>query len=537
MSNEQYGLESRSSECKPLMDACTPFVYRENAFRITGLFTDASVRDIKRRINDLKHAEEMGDAEAEHSHAFALNPPPGLELVREAGLRLNDPERRIVEEFFWFWPTEWGNGRHDAALLALANGHKSAPHELWTQALSDGHSQIGVVSKHNLAVMYQMTALDQELRGFEDNHFADDSLAKIDRYWRACFKWWEELTDDESFWSLVSDRIRMLDDPRLTTGLSRRMRATLPEALDKINAMLAVRYIENGKLELAQKHIVYMKETHQGLDDVPKTLAMITESLQIRIRDAIGKAAEVARQQPEKAAQTARELLTAVSQPLEITMGILPPEDADRIDLCDSAAGTVMHCAIIYGNKTEKWETCTSLLEASLEIAVDVELRKNIEEGLLTVRQNAEHQQLVGTCWFCKRKKAEEDSALEIPMYGDVARRPTLTGIHVTFRTLVVSVPRCRRCKSVHRRTGKTGSIMAPVGAIIGGCIGSVFTLSATGAIVGGFAGLVIGAGVMGPLVGSAIQPSDVASAAKHKDYPQIKELRSQGWLFGEKPS
>ena len=179
MTDYIYSSENQAGECKPLMDACTPFVYRHNAYRITGLLADASVRDIKRRIDDLKHAEEMGDADEEHSHAFALRPPPSLEHIREAALRLQDPERRIVEEFFWFWPLDWENAKRDAALQALTNGDKKSPYQIWTGRISDDHSDQSIISKHNLAVLYQMTALDGELLSLEKT-LTEESLTKLE---------------------------------------------------------------------------------------------------------------------------------------------------------------------------------------------------------------------------------------------------------------------------------------------------------------------------------------------------------------------
>ena len=51
------------------------------------------------------------------------------------------------------------------------------------------------------------------------------------------------------------------------------------------------------------------------------------------------------------------------------------------------AAG-VMQCAIAYGNKTSKWAPCISLLQKSLELASDTDLRKRISENLAIVRGN-----------------------------------------------------------------------------------------------------------------------------------------------------
>lgn len=636
MTDYIYSSENQAGECKPLMDACTPFVYRHNAYRITGLLADASVRDIKRRIDDLKHAEEMGDADEEHSHAFALRPPPSLEHIREAALRLQDPERRIVEEFFWFWPLDWENAKRDAALQALTNGDKKSPYQIWTGRISDDHSDQSIISKHNLAVLYQMTALDGELLSLEKT-LTEESLTKLEKYWRTSFVWWEELADSEPFWSLVSARIRMLDDPRLTTGFARRMRATLPEALDKINALLALRYVENGNLGLARKHIAFMQETHQGLDDVSKTLAIVTSPLITRIRDAVDRANQIAERSPIDAADAAEELFETTRQPIDIIRSILPQNDHARIDICDAVAetgllcsnafvreerdlprclsilsgaegiaesedskrkisdvarvaqgavllepilaaceqaantaqnspenalaaaeellstirdgkssleqpgvssetrteglnnvaATVMQCAVVYGNSTEEWQPCISILETSSHLATDGALKARIAENLRIVRENAKHEELFATCWFCKSNKAEESSKLDVPMYGDVQRKWTFGGTRVNYRKMVATVPRCSRCKTAHNHTSNAGCLLAIIGAIIGS-----FPLPIIGIIIGGFVGWGIGS-----LIGNAIKPSGVASEGTKSEYPPIRELRSKGWEIGDKPS
>ena len=117
-----------NGKCKVLLDACTPYIYIHNAFRISGLPVDASTRDIKRRMDDLKAAAEMGDLKNELVHAFALDPVPSLNQLREAAQGLQDPEHRIIDEFFWFWPQEWGKSNADPALTTLRHGGRDV---LW----------------------------------------------------------------------------------------------------------------------------------------------------------------------------------------------------------------------------------------------------------------------------------------------------------------------------------------------------------------------------------------------------------------------
>lgn len=51
-------------------------------------------------------------------------------------------------------------------------------------------------------------------------------------------------------------------------------------------------------------------------------------------------------------------------------------------------AGTLLHCAVSYGNETSKWAPCVTLLEKALELASDNRLRQKLRENLATVQAN-----------------------------------------------------------------------------------------------------------------------------------------------------
>jgi hypothetical protein len=372
--------------CLPLLEASTPTVYRHNAFRITGLAVDATPRELKRRLDDLRAAHNLGDADEEHTHAFALAPPPTIEQIREAAQRLHDPERRIVEEFFWFWPEQWGGGKTDDSLRALSNGDKGLAFRNWTAAISDEHGRTSVIAKHNLAVLYQLTALDLE-------HYAltaeidSKQLQTISKYWRTCFQYWEELTEDEIFWSLISDRIRILDDPRLTTGFARRMRLTLPEAMDKINAMLAISFIELGKHERAEKHFEYMVQTHQGQDDVAGTMALVTQPLLKRLRSSIDHAERTCNTAPSAADIAVQNLVQVALEPVRILKRFLPSDDPQLLDTCDAIANTCLRChhAVLRTANDDhaRWDAGIAILRHAEAFAQSEETIADIAEAEL----------------------------------------------------------------------------------------------------------------------------------------------------------
>jgi nitrate reductase NapE component len=47
-----------------------------------------------------------------------------------------------------------------------------------------------------------------------------------------------------------------------------------------------------------------------------------------------------------------------------------------------------MHCAVIYGNKTEKWSSCIPFLERALQYASSQEVKSRIQKNLEIVKGN-----------------------------------------------------------------------------------------------------------------------------------------------------
>ena len=428
-----------AKECKALLDACTPHLYMQNAFRISGISVDASMRDIKRRIDDLKAAEKMDDLKDELSHAFALDPAPSLDQIHESAQRLQEPERRIIDEFFWFWPFEPGKCNIDPALKALMDDDKSEAIKIWSNALSDNHANKSTVAKHNLAVIYHIQALDSEQYAL-NNELSAEQLSTITNYWYTCFKWWEELADDERLWSMVADRIRTIDDHRLTTGFARRMRATLPEAMDKINAMLASAYAELDKYSQAANHIKYMNETHQGKDNVPKILSIIIKPLKARVDKAVDAATNTANNKPDEAATAAIELLQAIKEPLKIIQVILPQEDHERIDICDTVAEACLKCQTAYARTSKDWKKSIEILGAALNYAASTETKEHLKNEQSNIVTN-EHIDYLN-----KKIDQIEKSPISISNKMNLINNDLLPHLSKMKNSLSISKDRYEKC-------------------------------------------------------------------------------------------
>jgi hypothetical protein len=400
--SERSSRQRGSSECKPLIDAATKNLFRNNAFRITGLPIDASVREISKHANRLTQMTELGLGESANTAAFALKPPPGIDQLHEAHHKLKDPEKRFVDEFFWFWPEEFGQSRSDLAIQALQAGDGDTALDIWTR--KETNPKNGVVAMHNVALVWHLTAMEWE--GYTINaEFDADRQAKLEGYWRNAFKRWEQLVLNDELWEKVTARIRQINEPdRLPTRFAYRMRTTLPEALDKINAELAVAYAESGKIELARLHIRFMRETNQGLDNFEKTAELVLTPARNRLKEQILRARESAENSPATAAEAARTLIEHALPLLDVFDLFFVGQEHFQKELFDEAATAIVNCLVSYQRKTGDNATFVRLLGRTLSLAQSTEVRRRIEENIAIG-----HQNLGTTAWLSQTVSSSEE--------------------------------------------------------------------------------------------------------------------------------
>ncbi|MEJ2885443.1 hypothetical protein [Actinomycetospora aeridis] len=164
-------------------------LYRRNAFRVTGLPTDAGPRAVRER-------QKKDAARASVGVPFASDPrlplpaPPTDEEVRAAYDVLADPRRRLVHELFWFWGED-----------VTACGCAPETHE-----------------RHDTAVGSHAEVLDLELAG----QTVDWSVVRDD---------WDVFLEDDDPRGHLLARLEVLDDVRLDAAAPEALTEEIPRAL------------------------------------------------------------------------------------------------------------------------------------------------------------------------------------------------------------------------------------------------------------------------------------------------------------------
>jgi len=367
-----------------LLEAAHPNIYRANAFRITQLPVDASTRDIARQLDKIRMMEKYGGSSLKQRGPMPIFPPPDTDAIREAMQRLRDPERRLVDELFWFWPLLLGHSQQDPALLAMSANDLKKAAEIWLR--KEKNNSTANIPLHNLAVLSHAAALDIE-QAYETKKSSPGLDDKLDLYWRQSFERWGLLLYHDSFWHRLSDRIQEFGHPSLTADTSQRIRATLPVALLLVNAQLAVQAAGRNS-STVQRHLKLMNSSGFQEAAIAEALRRAVEPIRRHIKTLCDAATREVQSDPIHGDQSARRLAENSGKLLAILDSILPAESAVRNGAHDQIALTLLECQIKFSNKTENWATSLSLLETGKEMAASSSCKTRLEENIRLVQDS-----------------------------------------------------------------------------------------------------------------------------------------------------
>ncbi|MFI6516719.1 hypothetical protein ACIBF1_14255 [Spirillospora sp. NPDC050679] len=494
-----------------------PDLYQANAFAVTGLGVDATARDIRRLNERARVLERVGGSAADGGDAVApvlpfLRRPEPAE--RQAAVqRLRDPVRRLVDEFFWFWPT--AEGGPDPAMAALRSGDMDEAERIWTR-------QGGPAAAHNAAVLLHLRALQGD--------GLDGGL------WQRSLSSWRALLDDDAVWRLLEGRAQRLNDPRLQLDTARRFRAELPAALLSLNARLAAAALRDGRRAAAVRLLESLRPVLRAQratlppDLFEDALRRLLEPEAARIRSLGDTAEQRARSAPESADQVADGLLADTAAPLELLEDALEPGHPALAGAHDEIANQLLNCMIAYANRTGDWDTAERLAERAREIAVTGATRSRVQENLEIVKGNL----VYGRCWFCQERPPSEAHTYKRAMFGNVQHQAGYGygATRVTWQHGTVEVPRCQECRKLHfyrsrRPTGFRGVLLALLFAAM------VFQIMAGNAGVLPFLALAAFAVLLPPAQFGL--PGD--QKERMREFPVVKERLAEGWQFGERPA
>ena len=156
---------------------------------------------------------------------------------------------------------------------------------------------------------------------------------------------------------------------------------------------------KHGKLDFSQQLTNMLREVFAEVGKVAERTAEDADALgeiaerskTSRLLDPISDLCKVALENSEKCPESAdREAEKVINTAVRLIANLSASKPSVDIisQAKDEIALTLMHCAVVYGNKTERWKQCIAFLEESFKYASSQEVKSRVQKNLTTVRDN-----------------------------------------------------------------------------------------------------------------------------------------------------
>jgi hypothetical protein len=376
-----------------LRELSGPELYRRNAFRVTGASTCAARRTLVRRRQQIATAAMAGVAVGPTGE-LPLPDAARPEELRAAFDVLDHPQRRIVDELFWFWDAP------DASCPCEPELHRQHDEAVRAHARAlDAELRGGEAPRRRAAGGPKRPAGKKKGRGGPQR----DAERPEDGYWRTAARLWRELLGQRAVWAHLRHRVAALDDKRLTGTAVTVLEAEVRRVLVSAVAGLAVRTRDPARLA---RYCTQWTWTGRGVlgEALEEQLTPLYESAERELRETGEKLAGAFSEHDRKTAATAaagslRARVVPVVEQLGAFAGTGMSLGVGQ--LADTTALLLNNCAVALSPASD---TAPPVRE-SFDL-LDLALRLKPYEGTRrTIEQNRSRLDEAGV-WFDKAKPA-----------------------------------------------------------------------------------------------------------------------------------
>jgi len=375
-----------------------PDLLQRNAFRLAQMPVDATDRKLNKRQQMIEMARKMGMPSPEGiSPIFPIEGTSGEDGLKEALHRMRDPMNRLFDELFWFWPHTFGDSENDEGLKLLSENKVEEALKFWKQGEQETEN---FVSTHNLAVLHQFLALQVDERMiFDKSAFTPDGVGgffgfggnkeeKASRkHWKEAFTRWLLLTKQESFWNFLKARIHSINHPGLPVESADWLRENMSSILFSINVGLIVSAAEEDLEGHVKRQWDFLADSGFNSEDVDTVFEIFTHKYRQRIQHLCTTAKNDTKRDSIQGHTRARHLAKQATSVLRLLSNMYPNGDKAVNTLHDEVAETILHCQVVYGNKTENWIVSEDLLNLAEPIARSETAKSRITDNIKNVQE------------------------------------------------------------------------------------------------------------------------------------------------------
>ncbi len=362
-------------------------LYAANAFRLLQLPITATDRDITRRKQILEIARKtQAPVPDGPCKIFPIDPDENHLDINSLVDSLRDPVKRFYQEFFWFWPVSDNDKQSGPDLMDRAASSTSAPLKIFS--VDNYDPKEAAVNLHNLAIYNHFCALNNPER---------KSKIEIIEFWQDAYKYWKDLSVLSDFWSLLSDRVREFNDPRLKDTQVKTLRYSALSILAFTNAQQAARLIENGDIQGAQELLELISNNLRKLPrkNILKLAATTNRERLLAIESAVKQRIK---DDPAHCDDEIESLITEGSEELKLFSTFFSNTSTEFTTLRDGLTNTILDGVDTFFNKTEDYRKSINLVKKLKQIPINSTASKEIKSRLEKYTDFGDNHNF----WYCK---------------------------------------------------------------------------------------------------------------------------------------
>ena len=259
--------------------------YSRNPFRVLGVRSNASPKEAARGADRLLKWIELGEIPQVKELLPYLDPiQRNREQIKAAVKEIEDPNSRIRSELYWpssefsaFQACQdfLDNGRYEELVSqcekTIADGFAGRKNANTSEPQLDG-----CLGCQYLAVFYHSAAISASHESAKAT--ADGKPAAN---WDQAFHYWALIIRNDSFWTYLTNRAQLLNDPRVNATDVERLRRELPLSLLRVNVSRAVASVEREQSEDFIANCIVIRKAQFGSNS-DQALKEVTLPLQSR---------------------------------------------------------------------------------------------------------------------------------------------------------------------------------------------------------------------------------------------------------------
>lgn len=505
-------------------EMATPTALAANPFRVLGLPSDASSRDLRRQGDRMRITLEVGAGGTGSNGGLAHE----VDSYRTVTERLKDPRRRLADELFWYWPEA---GRPLPAAGDAAGWAESVSR--W--ASEDGDPNGSPTARHNLAVhtLYRFMGVA-----------GDDHVTTVDLADSAADALRTMKTALERSVGHVVDRAAALDDRRLTEADARDLVRAAASLVPLVALRIAVGLAEGGRKDEAVA-VATAVRAHSDETTCSNALRKTLGPVAKRVGTLATEAWREASSDPTKGAVVAERLLNRTRSDRYVVRALMERGDPVRDGMYDDLVQRVLECIISFYNRTNEGRPAKRALVRAGKLPTTPAVKARVQEAIATLEDN----ELVNACWFCGIEPRVISADYDVDIYGEVNR----SFDRVTWQTSQFGVPRCGSCLLEQDRAPKVRLVLEAVllvsfvplclafGSVGAALFGPSEQTGPTDPVEWFGVSVNIFAAILGALVQASLYTLlllRLGSPLKRAlEFPPLQATLDSGWQLGKRPA